>query len=282
VLQCNWSGANSLINRNREQLSEATASGGHSLSSPADFVLGKGNRDNISGDGMVRAVMNMAIFVVNLLEKDSPKDVPDEKAKTFHQKIVVAMFVEALHALQHNQPSGFTAALFRPSMVKVVVYSEIKQHINESDAAFHLRTVEGNLKESTGMRYRDDKLHKTANCAVEIQSKKCERLQSYLADNQTKHNQEIKEEKTKRVQTERKLMETKRKLVEEKIEHEGERIKRVKAERELKEEKNTNAQLEFDVSQLQRSLRLAIQESEHRAKKQKHGIQEAEGDELAV
>lgn len=81
--------------------------------------------------------MNMVVFVVDCLEKHSPEKVPDEKAKRTHKLIVVAMFVEAIYALQHNKPSAFVAAIFGDSLAKVAAYTNITQRFGEGAAAFH-------------------------------------------------------------------------------------------------------------------------------------------------
>ena len=185
ALQCNWGAAIKFINRDRGKPNEDTGERS-SDSSPADFVFGKGVSDNISGDGMLRAVMNIVFLVVNRLEKDSPKDVAGEEAKTTHKKIVVAMFVEAIYALQHQEPSAFTTALLGDSLARVVVdVDDNEQRNGESDAAFHLRTVESKLRESEAMRLQEN-----------------ESSQSKLV--QVEHD--LKEEKSKRVQAEHKVV----------------------------------------------------------------------------
>jgi hypothetical protein len=347
VLQINWGGANHLIKSAEGKPNQRT--GELSSSIPAGFVLGKSAPDEISGNDMVRAVMNVVVFVVRGLERDSPQEIPDEKAKKLHKFVVLAMFVEAIHALQHNQPSDFTDALFSRLLVKVVVYPEITRRHNESDASFHLRTVEGNLKAAATMRDRDDKIHRDTSLALqkagvekgilqrdleqehrisqlslgvqvdlrkdlkESQSKSIE-LEHDLKEEKTKRKeveQALEEEKSKSSQLERDFKEqkskasqlehgfkeqkskasqlehdfkeqksktsqaehdrsreiTKRTLVEDDL---GEKERKcAQLEHDLKEEKSKSAQLEFDVQQLRRSLEEAIQESEHRVKKQK-------------
>jgi hypothetical protein len=340
VLQSNWGGANRVIKSTEGTPNQRT--GELSSSIPAKFMFGNSAPDEISGNGMVRAVMNMVVFVVKGLERDSPQEIPDEKAKNLHKHVVVAMFVEAIHALRHNQPSAFTDALFSRLMVKVVVYSEITRRHNESDDAFHLRTVEGNFKEATAMRDRDDKIHRDTSFALEKAATKHRSLEQKLdqehrvqvqlrQDLKESQNKcvevehDLKEEKTKRTEVEQALEKekskssqlehdfkeqkskasqlehdfkeqksktsqaehdrsreiTKRTLVEDdlgenernraQLEHDLEEEKSMCAqlEHDLKEEKSKSAQLEFDVEQLRRSLKEAIQESEHRVKKQK-------------
>jgi hypothetical protein len=230
VLQCNWGAANKLINSDQGEPDEESGERS-SGSSPSDFVFGKGVPDNISGSGMLRAVANMVVFVVDCLEEDSPEKVPDDKAKRTHKLIVVAMFVEAIYALQHDKPSTFTTALFGDSLAKVAAYTSIKQNIGEREADFHLRTLEKRLEESEAARFEENKTHRETSFALEKAADKNKSLQherdvdrrllSSMAGTQTGLEHDLKESQSKCVQLEHELKD--------------EKIKRARVARELEE-----------------------------------------------
>lgn len=257
VLQPKWGSANKIINRDRGKPNEE--SGERSAnSSPSDFVFGKGVSDNVSGDGMVRAVMNMAIFVVECLEKDSPKAVPDDKTKRTHTAIVVAMFVGAIYALQHDKASAFTTALFGDSLAKVVVYSNIN----------NINNVEKRIEESEAMRFEENKTHRETSFALEKAAEKNKSLQHELGqerrlvsryqDIQTEIKKDLKESQNRcnQVEQEREGENTKRTKAEQKLG--DEKTKRTEAERNLNDEKTKRARVEAYFEEVQCDLAGAL------------------------
>lgn len=209
MLQCSWGAAAGTI---KSQLGKPDEGLGE-LS--AGSVFGEGVTDKISGKDMLRAVVNMVVLVVNGLQNDSPERVPNEQIKSAHKDIAVAMFVEALYALQDDQKSAFRTALFGDSLAKVEVYSSIEQRRNEGDAAFRLRTVEQELEESEAIRRRNYEAHKLTIVRYKKEVEKTESLQHSLdvdrrlmhkmAGDMIKLEQDLKEERSKRTQFEHDL-----------------------------------------------------------------------------
>jgi hypothetical protein len=261
TLQCNWAGANGLFNRDPGRPNVRT--GERSSPIPLHFILGNQEPETLSGDGMLRVVMNMVIFVVNRLQRHSPTDIPDEQAKKTHKKVVVAMFVEAIYALQHNQPSALTDALFGPLLVKVVVYSDISRRKGESDAAFHLRTVEGNLKEATDMGRRDDELHQTANYALKLERTKHELTKRKMdQDHRASYSIEVGLKRDLEEVNSRRI--TERKRAEDDLEKEKSKTAQLKLDAE--EQKSKTAHLELDAEEKQSKIeeqKSKITETEH-------------------
>jgi len=241
MLQCNWGPAAKYIKGVRAEPNED--SGELSSSSPSIFVFGRGSLDHISGRNMLRAVMNMVVLVVSRLIADS-QEALDERVRGTHEAIVVAMFVEAIFAVQHDEKSAFATALFGDSLEKVAVYSSIEQRPGENDAAFHLRTVEQQLRESEAIRIKDWRTHDIVkvrckklvekNEALEHALDVDRRIMERMAGAEIELGNTLKEEKSKCAQLEHDLEESK--------------SKGAQAERDLKEEKSRSAQLERDLN----------------------------------
>jgi hypothetical protein len=97
-------------------------------------IYGKNVTDTsiIDGKTMARAVKNMSVLVVSVMEEWQPGTIKDEEEKRQHEYVLVAMVVEAIWALQEDIPSRFRDALLSKSLRKVYVYSEVGQFGGES------------------------------------------------------------------------------------------------------------------------------------------------------
>jgi hypothetical protein len=141
-LRDRWGSVVSEINRLRKESNEESGELSANAETAEIFIFGRdvAGTAYIDGDTMFQAIKNMAVFVV-----DRAKKLQNEKQRLEHQWIVIAMFVEAIHALQYDWECGFRGALLAESLRKVKAYKSSQQGYGETVDQFRVRMVKNEL-----------------------------------------------------------------------------------------------------------------------------------------
>ena len=158
-LQGDWTLANRVINGAR--LAPNTNAGGPIITAGNLEILiygrGVSDSDNISGKAMLQAIRHMSVLVVDWVSTVLPAPFALAGNGALHSHVVVAMFVEAIGALQHDKQSIFRSALLSKSLKKVTVYTKVEQQHGETTMQFELRKAQDKLSKSEAERLRMEK-----------------------------------------------------------------------------------------------------------------------------
>lgn len=106
--------------------------------SPKIFTSSQEADDAISAEEMLRAVGKMASLVVDDCESENPDGIGGERTKVSHRSINIAMFAEAISALQHHKSNAFRTALLDEALAPVQVATKYEGRPDESKEDFKL------------------------------------------------------------------------------------------------------------------------------------------------
>ena len=165
-LQGAWGSACADIKRAEGNQNEGSGEVNGVADTPETFMYGKevADTDSLDGKTMIGAVKNMSIFVVDCAENEFLEETNDDQRKS-HENLIIAMFVEAIWALQHDRKSCFRKTLLSESLKKVDAYVRHLQQDGESMIEFKLRVAKANLaecedKKSKGDSNREHEIHR--------------------------------------------------------------------------------------------------------------------------
>jgi methyl-accepting chemotaxis protein len=123
------------------------------------FIFGRGaiqtdGPESPPDDGrtILQAIKNWSVLVVlraGVLTHD--------RLRAYHERTVVAMLVEAIHALQHDRDCIFRDTLLGEALEKVEECESFQQGLGESKDKFRLRTVQKELAHEKAMRIEGHK-----------------------------------------------------------------------------------------------------------------------------
>jgi hypothetical protein len=147
-LQSGWGSVVEEITRLKKNPNEATGELSDNAVTLEDFMFGSDvvEPDDIDGRLMFQAVKNMSVLVVRY-----GNELTYEGQRDHHEWVVVTMFIEAIHALQHDRECAFRAALLDETIEKVKGYESSQQGYGETMDKFRLRTALNKLAHEEAM-----------------------------------------------------------------------------------------------------------------------------------
>jgi hypothetical protein len=139
-----WDSAVNAISSLKENPDRASGELSASATTIENLIFGRdmAGTDDVDGKTMFQAVKNMSVFVV-----DRTGPIKSDRHRHRNDWVVVAMFVEGIHALQHDRKCVFRDALLSESLSKVEPYPSYQQGYGETMAKFRLREIKNELEE---------------------------------------------------------------------------------------------------------------------------------------
>lgn len=158
-LHPDWGSAVLEINRLPKTPNQVTGQLTATAENDLVFIFGRGvvqtdGPESPPDDGrtILQAIKNWSVLVVLRAGV-----LTHERLRAYHERTVVAMLVEAIHALQHDRDCIFRDTLLGEALEKVEECESFQQGLGESKDKFRLRTVQNELAHEKAMRIEGHK-----------------------------------------------------------------------------------------------------------------------------